>query len=101
MISKGGTLTDWRKINKPTDVMVEQYGKLFLRNQGKWITRSRLSKEHLGEEFTFKKKKCKLIGSAYNRDSMVILDISEDTYYFVHSDVVDSIILKLKNFGKY
>jgi hypothetical protein len=56
------------------------------------MRRSKLGLEHLGEEFTFDNKTFKLLGSVDSK-LMFIQDISENRYYFLHSDVVTNKIL--------
>jgi hypothetical protein len=84
---------EFRNINEPSDTLKEHYARLYKRNQQKFIRRSKLEPEHLGLEFGYDDKTLKLIGSL---DSilMVVLDVNENKYYRVHSDVVTDGILK-------
>ena len=81
-----------RKIKEPTDSMKEYYEKLYLRNQSKWMRRSKLEQSHLGSEFVFLKESHKLLGSSSSTE-VVLENLVNGEYYIVHIDDVTSIIL--------
>lgn len=83
---------NWRRVTSPSERVLESYKKLFLRNQSKWMRRSKLEQKHLGESFKHSGKDYVLIGTVDIHNNMIVKD-SEGNYYFVHSDVIDSILL--------
>lgn len=86
---------EFRSFNEPSDTLKEHYAKLYKRNQTKFIRRSKLEIEHLGQEFEHDGKTLKLIGSI---DSilMVVVDVNENKYYRIHTDIVTEGILNKK-----
>lgn len=84
---------EWQKTVCPTEKMFEYYKKLFLRNQNKWIRRSKLEPYHLGQEFKKDKKLYKLLGSVDIKNNMIINEIGTNNYYFIHSDEIDYYLL--------
>ena len=82
----------WKRIKEPTDAMKDHYKKLFERNQSKWMRRSHLENSNLGEAFLFKGREYILQGTVDGKDTMIVSD-SENNYYFVHSDIIDTLIL--------
>lgn len=87
---------EWRRIRKPTEYMFKYYEKMFKRNQGKWIRRSKLESEDLGREFKAGEIHYKLLGSVDAKDNMLVVDMAEGNYYMVHSDIIDSYLLEKK-----
>jgi|JI10StandDraft_1071094.scaffolds.fasta_scaffold02576_29 hypothetical protein len=83
---------DFKKINEPSDSIKKHYAKLYERNQNKFIRRSKLEQSHLGSEFNHDGRTLRLIGSA-DGDRMVVVDESDNTYYFIHSDIPTNAIL--------
>jgi len=82
-----------RKIKEPTDSMRKYYGDQFLRNQSKWIRRSKLETDHLGIEFTFEGENAILVGSMTSEEVLLHLT-SDDEYMIVHIDDVSRAILE-------
>jgi len=81
-----------RKIKEPTESMRKYYGDLFIRNQSKWIRRSKLEASHLGTNFEFEGENVNLIGSMTSEE--VILQLIEaNEYLVVHIDDVTREIL--------
>jgi hypothetical protein len=83
---------DFKQINEPSDSIKKHYAKLYERNQNKFIRRSKLEQVHLGSEFNHDGRALRLIGSA-DGDRMVVVDESDNTYYFIHSDIPTNAIL--------
>ncbi len=82
-----------REIKEPSVSMADYYGKLFKRNQSKWIRRSKLEPEHLGSEFFFEGDTAKLIGSMNSEEVILKLE-NENKFWVVHIDDVTREILK-------
>jgi hypothetical protein len=81
-----------KKIKEPTDYMRNHYRNLFLRNQSKWIRRSKLETSHLGIAFVFEGNDAILIGSVTSEE--VLLHLTEsDEYMITHIDEVSRTIL--------
>lgn len=83
----------FKKINEPSDTMKDHYRKLYNRNQDKFIRRSKLECSHLDSVFSVDEREYRLIGSV-DSNRMVIVDESDNSYYFVHSDIPTFAILK-------
>jgi hypothetical protein len=83
----------FKKINEPSDTMKDHYRKLYMRNQDKFIRRSKLECSHIDSNFDLDGRTYKLIGSV-DSNRMVITDESDNSYYFVNSDIPTSSILK-------
>jgi hypothetical protein len=83
---------EFKSFNEPSDSLKKFYSDLYKRNQDKFIRRSKLEISHLGEEFDYDDKTLKLVGSV---DSlfMVVVDINDNKYYRIHSDIVTEGIL--------
>ena len=83
---------EFKSMREPSDSLKEHYSKMYERNQTKFIRRSKLEMEHLGHEFVHEEKTLKLIGSI---DSilMLVVDVNENKYYRIHSDLVTDGIL--------
>lgn len=81
-----------RRIKEPTDSMMKHYEGLFLRNQSKWMRRSKLEQSHLGEEFIFDGSNHKLLGSSSSND-VVIVNLETQEYFIAHIDDVTACIL--------
>lgn len=81
-----------REVNKPSESMLKYYSDLFKRNQRKWMRRSKIESEHLGTSFVFEGTEYVLLGTVDTKNTMLIRS-SDDRYFFVHSDVIDQIIL--------
>lgn len=75
-------------MREPTDSLKESWKKLYLRNQSKWIRRSKLTKEHLGQEFLWEGIEYCLEGSVDSLQ-MLVRRIGDDKYFRVHSDLID------------
>ena len=56
------------------------------------MRRSKLEQKHLGSKFEHSGKSYELVGTVDIHNNMIVKD-SEDNYYFIHSDVIDSILL--------
>jgi hypothetical protein len=82
-----------REIKEPTKSMADYYGKLFTRNQSKWIRRSKLEPHHLGSEFHFEGDQAKLIGSM-NSEEVILHLVNENKFWVVSIDDVTKEILK-------
>jgi hypothetical protein len=81
-----------RKIKEPTDSMRKYYGDLFVRNQSKWMRRSKLEPSHLGTNFQFEGDEANLVGSMTSEE--VLLHLTEaNEYLVVHIDDVSREIL--------
>jgi len=81
-----------RKIKEPTDSMRKYYGDMFIRNQSKFMRRSKLEPSHLNLEFTFEKSEVELIGSLSPEECMIHVK-AKDMYLVVHIDDVTKAIL--------
>jgi hypothetical protein len=81
-----------RKIKKPTESMRKYYEDLYLRNQSKWMRRSKLEQSHLGSEFIFLQENHKLLGSSSSTD-VVLSNLESGEFYIVHIDDVTPLIL--------
>ncbi len=82
-----------KKIKEPTESMRKHYGEIFLRNQSKWIRRSKLETGHLGTSFLFEGEDAILVGSISS--DQVLLHLTEaDEYMIVHIDDVSRAILE-------
>jgi len=82
-----------RKIKEPTDSMRKYYADLFVRNQSKWMRRSKLEASHLETNFSFEGENSTLIGSLSSEE--VLLHITEaNEYIVVHIDDVSREILE-------
>jgi hypothetical protein len=86
-------MADISKINfiamrEPTDSLKEYWRKLYVRNQSKWIRRSKLTKEHLDQEFLWDGIEYSLEG-AVDSLHMLVKRIGDNKYFRVHSDLVD------------
>lgn len=90
---KKDTIRKTREIKEPTKSMLDYYGKLFKRNQSKWIRRSKLESEHLGSEFVFSGEIAILIGSMTSEEVILHLPV-ENKYLVAHIDDVTKEILK-------
>ena len=86
---------EFSSIGTPSESLKEYYAKLYRRNQTKFIRRSKLELEHLGSEFEYGGNTYKIIGSM---DSilMVIMNVNDNKYYKVHSDIPTNRILNNK-----
>ena len=82
-----------RRIKEPTDSMRKYYGEQFVRNQSKWIRRSKLEPSHLGTTFTFEKEEAVLVGSMTSEEVLVHFKES-DEYMVIHIDDVTRTILE-------
>jgi sensor histidine kinase regulating citrate/malate metabolism len=82
-----------RRIKEPTDSMRKYYGDQFVRNQSKWIRRSKLEPSHLGNSFTFEKEEAILLGSMTSEEVLVHFTES-DEYIVIHIDDVTRAILE-------
>ena len=83
----------FRKINEPSDSIKDYYRKLYNRNQDKFIRRSKLECKHLDSVFEIDGNEYRLIGSV-DSNRMIIVNESNNSYYFVHSDIPTECILK-------
>jgi hypothetical protein len=81
-----------RKIKEPTESMRKYYGDLFIRNQSKWIRRSKLEASHLGTNFEFEGENVNLMGSMTSEEVILQL-IESNEYLVVHIDDVTREIL--------
>ena len=81
-----------KPMREPSKDLVEYYKSLYERNQTKFIRRSKLEMEHIGQEFEYDGKTLRLMGSI---DSilMLVFDVNENKYYRIHSDFVTNGIL--------
>jgi hypothetical protein len=82
----------YRPVKEPSKEVKEYYENYFRRNQNKFMRRSKLEESHLGSEFDYDDKRFKLLG-AVDPNLMFVLDINENRYYFLHSDIVTDKIL--------
>lgn len=82
-----------RRIKEPTDSMRKYYENQFVRNQSKWIRRSKLDPSHLGTSFSFEKENAILVGSMDSEEVLVYFTES-DEYMVIHIDDVTRSILK-------
>jgi len=83
----------FKKINEPSNTMKFHYKKLYNRNQDKFIRRSKLECKHLDSVFELDGDQYRLIGSV-DSNRMIIVKESDNSYYFVHSDIPTAAILK-------
>lgn len=83
---------NYRKVKEPSKEMKAFYADYYKRNQTKFMRRSKLEESHLGSEFDFDGKRLKLLG-AVDPILMFVVDVNENAYYFLHSDVVTEKIL--------
>ena len=81
-----------KRIKEPTQNLIEYYEKNFVRNQRKWITRSKLTEEHLGAEFDLNGEKHKLLGTV-KEDEVLVHNIDTDEYFIMDIDVPTNAIL--------
>ena len=82
-----------RKIKEPTDSMRKYYADLFVRNQSKWMRRSKLETSHLETNFTFEGENATLVGSLSSEE--VLLHLTEaNEYMIVHIDDASREILE-------
>lgn len=82
-----------KRIKEPTDSMRNHYENLYMRNQSKWMRRSKLEQSHLGAEFLFEGENHKLIGSSSSTE-VIIENLSTSEFFIAHIDDVTSCILK-------
>ena len=86
---------EFKLIREPSDSLKVHYEKMYERNQNKFIRRSKLDMSHLGEEFSHDDKVLKLVGSV-DALLMLVVDINDNKYYRIHSDIVtDGILNKI------
>lgn len=83
---------NYRAVKEPSQGVKEHYESYYRRNQNKFMRRSKLEESHLGSEFEFDNKKFKLLG-AVDPTTMFLLELNENKYYFLHSDIVTEKIL--------
>jgi len=83
----------FREIKKPTDSLLLHYEDQFIRNQNKWIRKSKLTPEHLHHEFKMGKTKYNLRGSL-NPTEFILEEVGTGKFFIVDSHQVDSCILK-------
>jgi len=86
-------LVIFKEIKKPSDSMMDHYRQQFIRNQNKWMRRSKLTPEHLDAEFKLEKKKYQLRGS-FDPTQFIIEENGSGKFFMVDSDRVDKAILK-------
>ena len=92
MANDFSTEKEFKSMREPSDSLKEYYLKMYERNQTKFIRRSKLEMEHIGQEFEYDGKTLRLMGSI---DSilMLVFDVNENKYYRIHSDFVTNGIL--------
>lgn len=77
---------------EPTAAMSKYYKDLFIRNQSKWIRRSKLEPSHVDQEFTLDGEKFYLRGSV-NPTQVLIESESSKQFMTVNIDLVTQSIL--------
>ena len=77
---------------EPTASMSKYYKDLFIRNQSKWIRRSKLEPSHVDQEFTLDGEKFYLRGSV-NPTQVIIESESNKQFMTVNIDLVTQSIL--------
>ena len=77
---------------EPTASMSKYYKDLFIRNQSKWIRRSKLEPSHVDQEFTLDGEKFYLRGSV-NPTQVLIESESNKQFMTVNIDLVTQSIL--------
>lgn len=82
-----------RKIKEPTDSMRKYYGNQFIRNQSKWMRRSKLEPSHLGISFSFENETAIIVGSMDTEEVLVHFTESNE-YMVIHIDDVTRAILE-------
>ena len=92
MANDFSTEKEFKSMREPSDSLKEYYIKMYERNQTKFIRRSKLEMEHIGQEFEYDGKTLSLIGSI-DPILMLVFDGNENKYYRIHSDLVTEGIL--------
>lgn len=92
MANDFSTEKEFKSMREPSDSLKEYYLKMYERNQTKFIRRSKLEMEHIGQEFEYDGKTLKLMGSI-DPILMLVFDVNENKYYRIHSDFVTNGIL--------
>jgi hypothetical protein len=92
MANDFSTDREFKSVREPSDSLKEYYLKMYERNQTKFIRRSKLEMEHIGQEFEHNGKTLKLVGSI-DPILMLVFDSNENKYYRIHSDLVTDGIL--------
>lgn len=86
----------FREIKKPTDSLLTYYRDQFIRNQNKWIRRSKITSDQLDLQFKMEGKKYFLRGS-FSPTEFLIEEAETEKFFRTDTDRVDAIILKQKN----
>ncbi len=86
----------FKEIKKPSDSLLKHYKEQFIRNQNKWIRRSKINPDQLDEEFKMDGKKYCLRGS-FSPTEFLIEEIGTEKFFRTDVDRVDACILKKKN----
>ena len=92
MANDFSTEKEFKSMREPSDSLKEYYLKMYERNQTKFIRRSKLEMEHIGQKFEYDGKTLSLIGSI-DPILMLVFDGNENKYYRIHSDLVTEGIL--------
>jgi hypothetical protein len=82
----------YKKIKQPTSSMSKYYKDLFIRNQSKWIRRSKLEPSHIDSEFLLEGSKYFLRGSV-NSNQVLIESVETAEFMMVNIDLVTDSIL--------
>lgn len=83
----------WKKITTQSDQMQKYYADMFRRNQTKFMRRSLLEPSHVNSEFTIDGNPFQLIGAG-SPTEMVAKNLTDGTFYMIHSDIVTAAILQ-------
>ena len=81
MANDFSTEKEFKSMREPSDSLKEYYLKMYERNQTKFIRRSKLEMEHIGQEFEYDGKTLSLIGSI-DPILMLVFDGNENKFRF-------------------
>jgi hypothetical protein len=82
----------FKEIKKPTDSLLKHYRDQFIRNQNKWIRRSKITVEQLDAEFKMEGKEFFLRGS-FSATEFLLEEVGTERFFRSDVDRVSSSIL--------
>jgi hypothetical protein len=82
----------FKQIKPPSDSLLKHYQEQYIRNQNKWIRRSKLMPEHLNQEFLLDGEEFWLRGSV-SPVEVVVEKKSTSEFFFMSIDPVTKSIL--------
>ena len=86
------TKINYRKIKAPHDTMEKYYQDMFIRNQSKWMRRSKMEPTHLGCEFELEGSSYSLVGSASSTE-VVVKNLETSEFFMINIDPVSVAVL--------